>query len=465
MSKMDKKLWGGRFEEGLDPDAKELSYSLHIDKRLAQYDIAVNQAHARALAAKGIFTEDELSSVLACLDDLSDLFSTNEESVLGDDEDIHSCIERNVTERLGELGKKLHTGKSRNDQVITDTRLFIKDACQDVIQLLITLRFTLWSLAQDHVDTIFPGMTHFQPAQPVLFAHHLLAYYEKFTRDQHRFEFCFDTADSSSLGAGALAGNNYGLDREFIAESLEFSSVTQNSMDTVSDRDFLLEFCSFSSMCMTHLSRFCEEIVVWNSPLLGFISLGDSFTTGSSIMPQKKNPDIAELIRGKAGRVLGHLVSLQHTLKGLPLTYNRDLQEDKELMFDTVDTIQSSLNCFTKMLTTLTLNKEHINKALSQGYLLATDFADYLVYKGVPFRESHEITGKTVNYAVSTQKQLEELTLDEFKQFSSLVEEDVYLALTLESSIKAKSTLGGTATYQVQQQIRRIGEQQSWIEP
>lgn len=458
----NQKLWGGRFEGGLDPDAKRFSYSLHIDKRLAQYDIAVNQVHAKALAQKGIFSEDEAVAVCECLDELSTLFSDQESILLGDDEDIHSCIERHVTEKLGDLGKKLHTGKSRNDQVITDTRLFIKDACQDVIQLLSSLRYVLWCLASEHVDTIFPGMTHFQPAQPVLFAHHLLAYYEKFTRDQDRFEYCFSTTDVCSLGAGALAGNNYGLDREFVAEQLGFSRVTTNSMDTVSDRDFLLEFLSFSSICMTHLSRFCEELIVWNSPLVGFINIGDAFTTGSSIMPQKKNPDIAELIRGKSGRVIGNLMSLHHILKGLPLTYNRDLQEDKELMFDSVDTLQQSIHCFTKMIKTMTLNQDVIYTAMSKGYLLATDFADYLVRKGVPFRESHEITGKTVNYAIQIKKQLEELTLAEFHQFSSYVEEDVYHALTFEAAIQAKYVLGGTAKTEVEKQLKQIGENQQW---
>ena len=283
-----------------------------------------------------------------------------------------------------------------------------------------------------------------------------MAYIEKFKRDISRFEHTFEMSDVCALGSGAMAGNNYGLDRAFVAKELGFSGITQNSMDAVSDRDFILEYLFSASVCMTHLSRFCEEIVVWNSPIVGFVNLGDDFTTGSSIMPQKKNPDIAELIRGKSGRVMGNLVALQHTLKGLPLTYNRDLQEDKEMMFDTADTLSDCLDCFAEMMNGLTLNNDAVTAALAKGYLLATDFADYLVNQGVPFRDSHEITGKTVLYAIENNKQLEELSLEEFKQFSDKVDDSVYKALTLEAAVNAKDLVGGTARKQVHAQIAKL---------
>jgi argininosuccinate lyase len=451
---MSKKLWGGRFKKGLADSAIKLSYSVHIDVRLVQYDINVNRAHANALLKAGIFTKPEFEKVDKCLEVLAEKFLKNPNSLIADDEDIHSCIERLVTAVCGDLGKKLHTGKSRNDQVITDTRLFVKDECRRVKKNINTLQKALVKLATEHKKLIFPGFTHFQPALPILFSHHLLAYFEKFKRDFRRFETAFETADVCALGAGAMAGNNYGLDRNAIAKKLGFSDITQNSMDAVSDRDFILEFLSAASFCMTHLSRFCEEIIVWNSPILGFISLGDDFTTGSSIMPQKKNPDMAELIRGKSGRVLGHLVSLQTILKGLPLTYNRDLQEDKELLFDTTDTLNDSLECFAEMIETITVNKDAIEEALYQGHLLATDFADYLVTKGVPFRESHEITGKAVMFAIENECQIDELTLEEFHQFSKKVEEDVHEALSFSSSLIAKNIVGGTNPTQVASQIK-----------
>lgn len=451
---MSKKLWGGRFEKGLADSAIKLSYSVHIDKRLVQQDIRVNRAHASALKVAGIFTQEEFEKVDACLTGLSASFEKNDETLIEDDEDIHSCIERLVTKACGDLGKKLHTGKSRNDQVITDTRLFVKESCQEMILILLTLQEQLLELAETHSNQIFPGFTHFQPALPVLFSHHLLAYFEKFKRDIKRFQSTYETADVCALGSGAMAGNNYGLDRYAVAKDLGFSSITLNSMDAVSDRDFILEFLAAASFCMTHLSRFCEEIIVWNSPILGFIQLGDEFTTGSSIMPQKKNPDMAELIRGKSGRVLGHLVSLQHTLKGLPLTYNRDLQEDKELLFDTKDTVTDSLTCFAEMLETITLNKDAIEASLMQGHLLATDFADYLVGKGVPFRESHELTGQAVRLAISKNIQIHELELSDFQSISKKVEEDVYEALSLDASLKAKNIIGGTNQEQVASQLK-----------
>lgn len=456
------KLWGGRFEKELDNDAKALSYTLHIDKRLAPYDIAVNKAQAKALIQSGVFTQKECDDVTNALNEIDTLFKTDESSVLGADEDIHSCIERLVTERCGDLGKKLHTGKSRNDQVVTDTRLFVKDAIEEALKQVDDLLKAVYQLAKQNESVIFPGFTHFQPALPVLLSHHLLAYFNKFERDKKRLEHALKTTDVCPLGSGAMAGNNYKIDRDFLKKELGFSSVSTNSMDAVSDRDFILEFFAASTIMMTHLSRFCEEIVVWNSPLLGFIEIGDEFTTGSSIMPQKKNPDIAELIRGKSGRVLGHMVSLIHTLKSLPLTYNRDLQEDKECLFDTADTLILSTKTFAKMLNTIIFKKDAINEALKKGYLLATDFADYLVKKQVPFRESHDITGQVVLFAIKHNKQLEELSLEEFHQFSTKVEEDVYTALTVEAAVAAKNVFGGTAPNQVAEQLNQIKETYKW---
>ena len=459
------KLWGGRFEAGLDPDAKAFSYSLDWDRRLAPYDILVNLAHAKALFKKGVFSADELETVSIALKALETRIASGDETVWGDDEDIHSCIERQLTECCGDLGKKLHTGKSRNDQVITDTRLFLKDQLNSHRQALLELLETLYHLAEQYRDRLFPGFTHFQPSQPILFSHHLLAYFEKFQRDYQRFELVLKTVDVCCLGSGAMVGNNYGLDRGLIAKELGFSTISMNSMDAVSDRDFCLEYLFSASVCMTHLSRFCEEIVLWVSPIIGFINLSDSFTTGSSIMPQKKNPDIAELIRGKSGRVLGNMVSLIHILKSLPLTYNRDLQEDKELLFDTCDTLNGALICFNKMIRTMTLNDSAIDAALEKGYLLATDFADYLVGKGVPFRESHEITGKTVSYAIQEGKALEDLSLEEFHLFSDRVQEDVFGVLELRHSVDSKQVTGGTATEEVKKQLKRIQEKYKWKKP
>ncbi len=451
-------LWGGRFEEGLDAHAKVFSYSLTTDARMALQDIAVNYAHANALAKAGVLTQKEVDRLRECLVKLSDQFRRDPSVLLGDDEDIHSCIERLVTERLGDLGKKLHTGKSRNDQVLTDARLWMMEWTHGVLAGLLQIRKQLWHLADANFGVLMPGFTHFQPAQPVLLSHHLLAYYEMFTRDEMRFLEALEEVDACPLGSGALAGNNYGLDREEVARELGFSRVTQNSMDAVADRDFMLVFLSACSICMTHLSRICEEWVVWSSPLFGFITIGDAFTTGSSIMPQKKNPDMAELIRGKSGRVLGDLVGLHHALKGLPLTYNRDLQEDKGLVFDAADTVSHSLHVFSGMLGSLTFHADKMRAALEAGFLNATELADYLVGKGVPFREAHEQTGKVVRYAGEAGKTLQQLSVPEFRQFAPGCEDDVFEALDFQTAVAKKSVLGGTAPESVRDQLNRIQE-------
>lgn len=454
------KLWGGRFTKELDPDAKQLSYSLNFDHRLAVYDIRTNLAHSQSLTEKGILTAEEFQKIEANLKELEQKFQSSEYTHLfKNDEDIHSCIERILTEKLGDLGKKIHTGKSRNDQVKTDMHLFLKAELLEIIQLITNLQGVLCELAESHIDIIFPGFTHFQPAQPVLLSHHLLAYYEQFARDKERFLENLARTDVCPLGAGALAGNNYGLDRNLVAKKLGLNGLTHNSMDAVSERDFMMEFLSNASICMIHLSRFCEELIMWSSPIFNFICIDDSFTTGSSIMPQKKNPDIAELIRGKTGRVMGNLIGLMTTLKALPLTYNRDLQEDKEGIFDTVDTLKLSLTNFAKMLNQITFNKAPIEAALQDGYLLATELADYLVLKGMPFRKAHEITGKVVLYAIDHQLKLEEIPLDILQTFCSEIGADVLSeTFNYQKSIDRKNGYGGTAKVQVLYQIHRSKE-------
>lgn len=458
----NKKLWGGRFKKTLDPSAIELSYSLESDKRLVFYDIEVNKAHAKALNKAGYLTDSEVSKLDLELEKLAHDFKENPDELYSNDEDIHSCIERLITDRCGTLGKKMHTGKSRNDQVITDTRMFTKDAISRIKHELQLLISTLVKLATDHHDVMFPGFTHFQPAQPVLFSHHLLAYCEQFFRDLDRFDAAFKAADICALGSGAMAGNNYNLDRELIAKTLGFSRISTNSMDAVSDRDFICDCLHACSVVMTHLSRFCEEIIIFTSPLVGFFQLGDDFTTGSSLMPQKKNPDIAELIRGKTGRVHSHWIALQTTLKGLPLTYNRDLQEDKVFLFDAVDTVELSCNCFHKMINTLTLNKEAILTGLHKGYGVATDLADYLVSIDIAFRDAHDLTGEIVLFAIENKKQLHELTLAEFQTFSPKIKEDVFSKITYEAAIKAKSIVGGTASARVREQLEKLKEKITW---
>ena len=458
-----KKVWGGRFEKELDDDAKTLSYTLESDRALAIYDLQVNKAHVKALHKAGHLNSDDVAKLTTCLDELIKEGRDNADTLFsGEDEDIHSCVERLVTERCGDAGKKMHTGKSRNDQVITDTRLYVKDALSSLIHETQMLISVLHEKAEAYKQVLFPGFTHFQPAQPVLLAHHLLAYVEKFFRDINRFQQAFDTADVCSLGSGAMAGNNYALDRAFVAQELGFSRYSNNSMDAVSDRDFILETLSACSICMTHLSRFCEEIIVFTSPVIGMMSVGDDFTTGSSLMPQKKNPDVAELIRGKTGRVHAAFYGLQTAIKGLPLTYNRDLQEDKVFLFDAVETVNLSLRCFRKMMATLDIHEDAIQAALKKGYGVATDFADYLVAKNVPFRDAHELTGKVVLYAIENNKQLHELTLKEFQSFCGNIEEDVFGAITFEAAVAAKDIYGGTAFNQVEKQLNDVKGRMKW---
>ena len=455
----DKKLWGGRFEGGLSQAARDFSYTLESDLKLLDFDLQVNQVQAQLLYEAGILSAEENEILQKTLIDLGEDFKTDRSALLGDDEDIHSCVERLVTARCGELGKKLHTGKSRNDQVITDVRFYVKkesEALQAAVKALIQ---RLIVLAETHQTLVFPGFTHFQVAQPVLFSHHCLAYVEMLKRDLRRFQAVYEAADVCPLGAAAMAGNNYGLDRERARELLQFSSLTANSMDAVSDRDFIYDALSAANLCMLHLSRLAEEVVLWSSDLLGFIRLGDDYSTGSSIMPQKKNPDIAELIRGKSARVSANLAALSQMLKALPLTYNRDLQEDKPLLFHSVDTVKASLLCMEGMLRSMEVNPSAIAAVMDKGYSLATELADYLVKKGLPFRDCHHICGQIVRHAIAEKKALQDLSLADLKGFCAQIEEDVFEALTLESALASKSVYGGTAPKQVAYQIEKLKEE------
>ncbi len=455
---MSAKLWGGRFQSGLDPDAAKFSVSLDFDKVLYPYDIRLNMAHSRALQSVGVLSLSEYETLVAGLLQLRTDMDADLEGLLAQDEDIHSAIERILTARLGDLGKKMHAGKSRNDQVITDVRMFLKDQILEIREAIRALIQALVAVAEAHIEWIFPGLTHFQPGQPVLLSHHMMAYVEQLTRDDVRFQAAYVETDVCPLGSGAMAGNTYGIDRHMVATELGFSQITMNSMDAVSDRDFMLSFCSASAICATHLSRLAEELVLWSSPLIGFVKIGDAFTTGSSIMPQKKNPDIAELVRGKTGRVTGNLVNLLQLMKALPMTYNRDLQEDKPALFDTIETVKTSLRCFAKMIPTLTFQREAIDRALQTGYITATELADYLVRKGFPFREAHEITGKVVLHAETHGVQLTEIGLAEFQEFHHDIAADIYRILSVRDAIEAKNGVGGTATIQVQSQIKRVQE-------
>jgi argininosuccinate lyase len=458
---MTKKLWGGRFKQGLDAAAVDFSYSLHFDQVLLPYDIMVNKAHATALTAAGVLTKAENKKLQRALDQLLD----DAPALLAedpDDEDIHSFVERVLTESLGDLGKKLHTGKSRNDQVATDVRLYVKDAIATINDHFQSVFKALYNLAETHKQTVFPGFTHLQVAQPVVFAHHILAYFEKLKRDQNRFVDAFERADVCPLGSAAMAGSNYDLDRLLVAQELGFADITLNSMDAVSDRDFIFDTLYACSMVTLHLSQFCEELIFWMSSVVGFISIGDAFTTGSSIMPQKKNPDIAELIRGQAGPVVGQFMALHEMVKGLPLTYNRDLQDDKQLLFRAIDITTSVLDCFARMIPTIALNQDKIQSAMQTGHILATEIADYLAKKGMPFREAHEAVGQMVQLADAEGKQVHELSVTALASCADLVTDDIKDCLSLEAAVQQKNGIGGTAFDQVDARLQQIKEVFEW---
>ncbi|HIG79968.1 MAG TPA: argininosuccinate lyase [Cycloclasticus sp.] len=447
------KLWGGRFTQSTDAFVQAFTASVEFDQRLASYDIQGSVAHAKMLTHVGILTEQECTQIV---DGLADILSSIE---AGDFEwsialeDVHMNIEAALTERIGIAGKKLHTGRSRNDQVATDIRLFMRDQLELIQSELTRLQTGLVGLAGEHADTIMPGFTHLQVAQPVTFGHHLLAWFEMLKRDSERFADCAKRVNVMPLGSAALAGTSYPIDRMMTADLLGFSRPCANSLDGVSDRDFAIEFCAASALLMIHLSRFSEEIVLWTSAQFNFIHLPDAFCTGSSIMPQKKNPDVPELVRGKTGRVNGNLVSLLMLMKSQPLAYNKDNQEDKEPLFDTVDTVLGSLRAFADMVPNIEPVKESMLKAAKQGFSTATDLADYLVGKGIPFRDAHEVVGLAVRLGTETDRDLSELSLEELRHFSEDITEDVFEVLTLEGSVSARDHIGGTAPNQVRQAV------------
>jgi argininosuccinate lyase len=438
----------GRFRKEAAESAAAFSESVSFDWRLYPHDIAGSIAHARMLAKQGIITGGEAGQIENGLAEIGREIESGKFKFKPELEDVHMNIEARLIEKIGEAGRKLHTARSRNDQVALDMRLFAKDAITDTLVGLKKFQKALVSLAEANKKVTIPGYTHLQRAQPVLFAHHLLAYFEMLQRDTDRFVDCFERTDVLPLGSGALAGVAYDIDREFVAKELGFSRISRNSMDAVSDRDFVIEYEAAASICMMHLSRLAEEMVLWSTSEFDFIELDDAYTTGSSIMPQKKNPDIAELTRGKTGRVYGSLIAMLTTMKGLPMAYDRDLQEDKEGFFDCVDTLNSSLNVFAGMLETTHIKKENTGKAAGGGYILATDLADYLVGKGAAFRDAHGIVGRLVSYAVEKGKNFSELKLAEYKKFSPLFSDDIYM-VSVESSLAARNVPGGTSPNQV----------------
>ncbi|MCH7484740.1 MAG: argininosuccinate lyase [Chloroflexi bacterium] len=434
--------------KGLDRRALDYSASVSYDRRLYAYDIAGSVAHARMLGAQGIIPADDATQIVRGLEEIRDQIEAGKFEWRDDLEDVHLNIEAALRERIGDAGARLHTARSRNDQVATDVRLFVMDSCERAVDGVRDVQRALVVLAEANADAVMPGYTHLQRAQPVLFAHHLLAYFEMLDRDATRFVAARASADELPLGSGALAGVPYPVDRESVARELGFSRVSRNSIDAVSDRDFAVDFHAASATTMMHLSRLSEEIIIWSSDEFGFLRLPDEFATGSSIMPQKRNPDIAELARGRTGRVYGNLMALLTMLKGLPLAYNRDLQEDKQPLFDTVDVLLPTLEVMAAMLPRLSLNAERAANAAAGGYLLATDVADYLVRKGVPFRDAHQAVADLVRFAVDQDKALAELTLDEYRRFSPQFQEDV-LSLDARASIDARDVPGGTASGRV----------------
>jgi argininosuccinate lyase len=449
------KLWGGRFAESTDALVEAFSESVSFDRRLWRQDIRGSQAHARMLEKIGILTAAELKLLIDGLDQIYIDIETGHFKWQQALEDVHMNIEAELTVRIGDVGKKLHTGRSRNDQVATDLRLYVRDAIDELHALIDPLATVLLDLAEREADTVMPGFTHLQIAQPVTFGHHLLAWREMLLRDRARLLDARRRVNVLPLGSAALAGTVYPLDRHYVAQLLEFDAISDNSLDAVSDRDFAIEFCAACSLLMVHLSRWSEELILWSTPLFGFVRLPDRFCTGSSIMPQKKNPDVPELVRGKTGRVVGSLQALLMLMKGQPLAYNRDNQEDKEPLFDAHDTVSTCLQVFAAMLPALQVDREACRTAAAKGYSTATDLADYLVSKGLPFRDAHHAVGAAVAYAAGVNRDLATLELAELQRFSPLIEADVYRHISLEASVDARRTWGGTSPEQVRAAIAR----------
>ncbi|WP_207224561.1 argininosuccinate lyase [Fluviicoccus keumensis] len=455
MSTTSSSMWGGRFSEATDAFVAEFTASVNFDKRLYRHDIQGSIAHATMLARAGVLTEAERDAIIEGLTAIrADIESGNFEWRV-DLEDVHMNIESRLTDRIGITGKKLHTGRSRNDQVATDIRLYLRDEIDFLLGEVRRLQTGLLDLAEREAHTIMPGFTHLQTAQPVTFGHHLLAWFEMMVRDGERLADCRKRVNRLPLGSAALAGTTYPIDRAYTAELLGFEAVCENSLDAVSDRDFAIEFCAAAALTVTHLSRMSEELILWNSQQFKFVDIPDRFCTGSSIMPQKKNPDVPELVRGKSGRVNGHLISLLTLMKGQPLAYNKDNQEDKEPLFDAIDTLKGCLRAFADMVPALKPNRESMREAALRGFATATDLADYLVKRGTAFRDAHEIVGKAVAYGVQTGKDLGAMTLDELRQFSDTIQQDVFDVLSLEGSVNARNHIGGTAPNQVLAAVAR----------
>ncbi len=459
MNKGSEKLWGGRFSQSTDELMEKFNASIDVDRRLYESDIEGSIAHVKMMAKESIITKSEADALIKGLGKVKKQIENNEIKFSAGLEDIHMHIEDALGKVSGDVAKKLHTGRSRNDQVALDVRIYLKKETRIIIDLLYGFQKSIVKMAKTHLDVIMPGYTHLQRAQPVLFSHHLLAYYEMFKRDIQRFEDCFKRIDVMPLGTAALAGTTYPLNREFTKEVLSFSKVSDNSIDSVSDRDFIMEFISHASIVMIHFSRLSEEMILWSSSEFSFITISDAFTTGSSIMPQKKNPDAAELVRGKTGRVVGNLVSILTIMKSLPMAYNKDMQEDKEPLFDTVDTLKICSEVYTRMFENIKVHKDRMYNACTTGFLNATDLADYLVSKGMAFRQAHSVSGRAVAFAQDQGKELDDLSLEEFKDLSNLIDQDVYEFITIEKMISRRISYGGTGFDNVKQAVKRAMEE------
>lgn len=453
-----RRTWSGRFDEPVSELVQRYTASIGFDRRLADYDIQGSLAHARMLYDTGIIDAKDLAAIESGLGRIREEIHRNEFVWRLELEDVHLNIEKRLTTLIGDAGKRLHTARSRNDQVATDVRLYLRASIDDVVRLIHAMQRALLDLAEQNADTVMPGFTHLQVAQPVVFGHHLMAYFEMLKRDIERLSDCRKRVNKLPLGAAALAGTSYPINREMVAGQLGFDGVCENSLDAVSDRDFAIEFCAGAALIMTHLSRLSEELILWMNPSFGFIELADRFCTGSSIMPQKKNPDVPELVRGKTGRVNGHLVALLTLMKAQPLAYNKDNQEDKEPLFDTVDTLTDTLRIYADMLTGVRVKPEAMRNAALRGYATATDLADYLTKKGLPFREAHEAVAQVVHFADKSNRDLSALTLPELRDFSQLIDDDIFAVLSLEGSINSRNHIGGTAPAQVRAAISRARE-------
>jgi len=449
------KLWGGRFTQPTDKFVEEFTASINFDKRLYHQDIRGSIAHATMLGKQGIIPMEDVEQIVKGLKAILDQIEAGSFDFSVSLEDIHMNIEARLSQRIGDAGKRLHTGRSRNDQVALDIRLYLRDELVEISAYIDLLIDSLLFQAEENISVIMPGFTHLQTAQPILFSHHMLAYHEMLKRDKGRMEDCLKRTNVLPLGAGALAGTTFPIDREYVAELLDFPEVTRNSLDSVSDRDFAIEFCAAASILMMHLSRFSEELILWSTSEFKFVDLSDSFCTGSSIMPQKKNPDVPELVRGKTGRVYGNLMALLTLMKSLPLAYNKDMQEDKEPLFDTIDTVKGCLKVFADMVREMRINPVRMKKAAAAGFSTATDVADYLVRKGVAFRDAHEVVGKAVRYCIENEMDIPELSLAEWQLFSMRIEDDIFASITLEASVNARNATGGTAEERVRAEIVR----------